>query len=175
MITGRYGTFANRADYVRAWRKANWSRLKDSSNKQARSWAISNPEKRKQIMRSWRAKNRSRIRTYYRNRRHNNPQVAMAVRLRTRIASVLRRKRLRKCNTTVLLLGIDLDGLRRHIESLFLPGMTWENRRLWHIDHIRPCASFDLTDPVQQHQCFHYSNLQPLWWKDNLSKADKTT
>ena len=45
--------------------------------------------------------------------------------------------------------------------------------RGWHIDHIKPCASFDLTDPKQQQQCFHYSNLQPLWWYDNLSKGDK--
>ena len=48
--------------------------------------------------------------------------------------------------------------------------MSWENMGEWHLDHIRPCASFDLTDPDQQRQCFHYSNLQPLWASDNLSK-----
>lgn len=51
--------------------------------------------------------------------------------------------------------------------------MTWENKHLWHIDHIRPCASFDLTIPEQQRQCFKYLNCQPLWAKDNLSKGDK--
>jgi len=51
--------------------------------------------------------------------------------------------------------------------------MSWDNYgyRGWHIDHIRPCASFDLTDPEQQRECFHYTNLQPLWWQDNLRKG----
>jgi hypothetical protein len=51
--------------------------------------------------------------------------------------------------------------------------MSWDNhgKHGWHIDHIRPCASFDFSDPEQQQQCFHYSNLQPLWAGDNLSKG----
>lgn len=53
--------------------------------------------------------------------------------------------------------------------------MTWENYGVhgWHIDHIRPCKSFDLTDPEQQKECFHYTNLQPLWWWENLEKGGK--
>jgi hypothetical protein len=48
--------------------------------------------------------------------------------------------------------------------------MSWDNWSLkgWHIDHIRPISSFDLSDPAQQKECFHYSNLQPLWAIDNL-------
>ena len=62
--------------------------------------------------------------------------------------------------------------LKAYLELQFTDGMTWENRGNWHIDHIRPCASFDLTDPEQQKQCFHYTNLQPLWAADNLAKSD---
>jgi DNA/RNA endonuclease G (NUC1) len=53
--------------------------------------------------------------------------------------------------------------------------MNWENygKNGWHIDHIIPCASFDLTDPKQQKNCFHYTNLQPLWAADNIRKSDK--
>lgn len=51
--------------------------------------------------------------------------------------------------------------------------MTWENYGEWHIDHIKPCASFDLNDPEQQKLCFHYTNLQPMWAKENQKKADK--
>ena len=58
-----------------------------------------------------------------------------------------------------------------HLESQFQPGMTWENHGAWHIDHIRPCASFDFNDPKQQHECFHYTNTQPLWAADNLAKG----
>ena len=48
--------------------------------------------------------------------------------------------------------------------------MTWENRSLWHIDHIKPCISFDLTKEEEQKKCFHWSNLQPLWAKENIAK-----
>lgn len=53
--------------------------------------------------------------------------------------------------------------------------MSWENYGVggWHIDHIIPCASFELTDGDEQRKCFHYSNLQPLWWFHNLEKSDK--
>jgi hypothetical protein len=76
---------------------------------------------------------------------------------------------------TLELLGCTIQELKIHLESQFEEGMSWENysKAGWHVDHIRPCASFDLTDPTQQKQCFHYSNLQPLWAKDNLSKGSK--
>ena len=74
-----------------------------------------------------------------------------------------------------------MKKLKRHLESRFEPGMTWDNygnpngdhTDCWHIDHIIPCAAFDLTDPIEQKQCMHYSNLQPLWAKDNLMKGSK--
>jgi hypothetical protein len=75
--------------------------------------------------------------------------------------------------STIDLVGCTMEEFRRHIESLWLPGMSWENygRRGWHIDHRKACARFDLTDPEQQRACFHFSNTQPLWAWDNLSKG----
>ena len=70
------------------------------------------------------------------------------------------------------LTGCTVAELRQYLEAQFTDGMSWENRSEWHIDHVRPCASFDLTDPEQQRECFHYTNLQPLWAADNLSKSD---
>lgn len=71
------------------------------------------------------------------------------------------------------LLGCSIEFLREWLASQFQPGMSWSNhgKRGWPIDHVKPCATFDLSDPKQQHECFHYSNLQPLWWRDNLSKG----
>lgn len=76
---------------------------------------------------------------------------------------------------TELLIGCSINQLREHLESLFKPGMTWANhgKRGWHIDHKLPCNSFDLRDVNEQKKCFHYTNLQPLWWNENLSKGDK--
>jgi hypothetical protein len=70
--------------------------------------------------------------------------------------------------------GCAAEELKKHIESKFDSGMKWENYgTYWEIDHIRPCASFDLTDREQFAQCFHYSNLQPLPVSVNRSKKDK--
>ena len=50
---------------------------------------------------------------------------------------------------------------------------SWDNYGAWHIDHRRPCASFDLSDLNEQRKCFHFSNLQPLWAIDNIHKGNK--
>jgi hypothetical protein len=93
--------------------------------------------------------------------------------LRRRMGKVL--KGLRSAGSVEDLVGCTLAQLRGHLESKFQPGMTWHNRgfRGWHIDHIRPCASFDLADPEQQRKCFYYNNLQPLWAADNMRKGAK--
>lgn len=72
-------------------------------------------------------------------------------------------------------IGCTKEELLKYLESKFSEGMSWENygRKGWHIDHIIPCSFFDLTDTEQQKKCFHYTNLQPLWWDDNLRKSNK--
>lgn len=77
-----------------------------------------------------------------------------------------------KSKSTMELLGCSIEELKTYLESKFKQGMNWENHSFygWHIDHIKPCASFDLSKSQQQKICFHYMNLQPLWAKDNLSK-----
>lgn len=111
-------------------------------------------------------------RKYNIKRRLNEPEFKILCNLRGRIRSAL--KNTRKSKTTKELLGCSIPSLKAHLESKFQPNMSWENYGKWHIDHIKPCSSFDLTDLNQQKQCFHHLNLQPLWAKDNLSKSDKT-
>jgi hypothetical protein len=79
----------------------------------------------------------------------------------------------KRCKTMELT-GCSLEELTQYIESKFITGMSWENYGEWHIDHIRPCASFNLEDIEEQKKCFHWSNLQPLWAKDNLRKGSRT-
>jgi len=74
---------------------------------------------------------------------------------------------------TESMIGCKLEDLATHLEHKFKRGMNWNNHgNGWHVDHIIPCAFFDLTDEKQMMQCFHYTNLQPLWAEDNLSKSD---
>ena len=104
-----------------------------------------------------------------RRRLADSPEFAILKRLRSRLYQAV----VNKAGRTKELLGCTIDELMLHLESQFTDGMSWENRHLWHIDHIRPCSSFDLTDAEQQRQCFHYTNLQPLWAADNRAKSDR--
>lgn len=78
-----------------------------------------------------------------------------------------------KSARTIELIGCSTDELVEHLEKQFTDGMTWDNYGDWHVDHIRPCASFDFSKPEQQRECFNYNNLQPLWAEDNRRKSDK--
>lgn len=98
-------------------------------------------------------------------------------RLRERIRNALKCQGMTKSNATKELTGATVDEVRAMLESKFWPGMTWDNagsgEGKWNIDHILPLASFDLTDPENQKIAFNISNLQPLWWRDNLEKSDQ--
>lgn len=127
--------------------------------------------------REYHAKNKEKIMRqklrYERNRSAIDPQFRCRKLLRNRIIECLKLHNTIKSKRTMELIGCDREFLVKWIESQFVEGMTWKNHgvRGWHIDHIRPCASFDLTDPREQEKCFHYTNLQPLWAKLNRSKG----
>jgi hypothetical protein len=108
----------------------------------------------------------------YNKKRLSDSQYKVANSIRGRVWSGLSRVQKKKTSKTVDLIGCSWEYLYFYIESQFKKGMTWDNYCFdgWHIDHIRPCASFDLTDIEQQKQCFHYTNLQPLWAKENFRK-----
>jgi hypothetical protein len=91
--------------------------------------------------------------------------------LRGRIYSAL--KGYAQSLRTLDLIGCTIKQLKKHLRKQFKPGMTWKNHGKWHVDHIKPCASFDLSKAEEQSQCFHYTNLQPLWALENISKGDR--
>jgi hypothetical protein len=110
-------------------------------------------------------------RQYFRKLRAESPQYKLTVNLRRRLVKALKAKNATRCARSFDLLGCQPYELRTHLERLFSPGMTWENYGTWHMDHIRPLASFDLQDPEQQKIAFHFSNIQPLWGSDNIRKG----
>lgn len=103
-------------------------------------------------------------------RNKNNPLGKLKLTLRRRIRNVLQGKE--KRGTYIDLLGCTPEFFMSYIESLWQPGMTWENRgfRGWHLDHIIPCYTFDLSKEEDQKKCFHYTNQRPLWMKDNVRR-----
>jgi hypothetical protein len=78
-----------------------------------------------------------------------------------------------KSKRTMELIGCSIEELQEHLESQFQKGMNWDNYGEWHVDHIKPCALFDFSKEENQRECFHYTNLQPLWAVDNIRKSDK--
>lgn len=111
-------------------------------------------------------------REYIKQRRHNDISFKILCNLRTRTWRALKGK-VKKSNKTIKLVGCSIEFLKKHLEKQFTEGMNWDNYGKWHVDHIKPCASFDLTKESEQRECFHYTNLQPLWAKENLSKGRK--
>lgn len=100
-----------------------------------------------------------------------DPHFKLKLNLSHRINLALKTKGVSKSKRTRELIGCTVSELWQHLEKQFQPGMTKENYGKWHIDHIKPCALFDLTKEEEQIKCFHYTNLQPLWAIDNIRKG----
>lgn len=169
----------------RAWKKAKDSARKSlfyKENREAvlvrnKKWKQENPALVEQQRRTYNQKNRQDhnlyLIEYKKAQRVANPLIRLLESLRTRLYKALRAQGTRKDKKTIELLGAPIAVVRQHLAGTFQLGMTWENYGIWHVDHIRPCASFDLSDPAQAKSCFHYTNLQALWAADNLKKGDR--
>lgn len=107
------------------------------------------------------------------HRRDTDPQYALKERVRSRIRIALKNARTSKSQKTMDLIGCSYSFLREYLENQFRDGMAWDKPYSFHIDHIRPISSFDLNDLDQLKAACHYTNLQPLYPKENLSKGTK--
>jgi hypothetical protein len=172
--------------YFQEYRKKNRIRI----NKLQKKWAHS--EKGKKYKKEYRLKNIEKLTKYDAERRKKpgykekfnlnyknwinkklkeDPHFKIKQNLSHRIYMAL--KGVAKSKKTIDLLGCTIEEFWIHLEKSFKLGMNKENYGKWHVDHIRPCASFDLTKPEEQVKCFHYTNLQALWAHENISKSDK--
>lgn len=138
-----------------------------------------NKQKIKKKRQEYEKKNRQRINfvanKYYQNRLKCDVNFRLAHIFRCRIKDALKYQKTTKENSSSVLLGCSIVAARKYIQSKFKHGMTWKkflNGEI-HIDHIKPCIMFDLTNPEEQQRCFSLSNLQPLWKIDNLQKGSR--
>lgn len=155
---------------------------KEAKRQYNRIYQKQNKDRINQQKKDQRRINPIKFRERYKNRFHTDSQFRLAQNIRTRIRKALERNS--KSGKSLDLLGCTILELKVYLENRFLPTMTWENYgALWHIDHIKPCSSFDLTNEGEQRKCFHYTNLQPLFavttiidgveYIGNLEKSDK--
>lgn len=129
--------------------------------------------------REFREKNReyvnARYREYFAYRMNNDIQFKTRYVIRRLCNTAIRNQKAKKLFKIENLIGISLAKVKLWLEMNFEEGMNWDNYGLngWTIDHIEPCANFDLSDPEEQKKCMHWSNLTPMWHKDNNAKNNK--
>lgn len=168
-------------------------------NKEAerkRLWKIANKERERENNKRWYEANRDlvarRKADYYLNnaeneklrskifrklhpkkRRPKNPQERVIANIRSKVSHIIAGRY--KKSRTEKYIGCSFEELKKHLESQFLPEMTWDNygQYGWHVDHIIPLKAFDLSMESNLYKAWHYSNLQPLWWRDNIRKGKK--
>jgi hypothetical protein len=185
-------------EYSREYRKNNTDKLNLYDKERRDSLTAEEKDAKKKYHKQYQEKNKERIaeqkrikyqdnkheinhtkkeynNRYRRERKQRDPEYKILVNLRRRMNSAIKNGSGFKCGSSKELLGGELEVIKEHLESQFTNGMSWDNYGYdgWHIDHIKPCSSFNMSDPVQQRECFHYTNLQPLWKRDNLIKGNK--
>lgn len=157
----------------RAWKDRNPEQVRAQANRR-RSEDAERVNARQQ---AWREKNaellRQKARIYMQRKLQADGLALLRARLRARLHKGLARVDLKKARGTAEALGCSFSELRGHIERQFLKGMTWENRSEWHIDHIVPLATAKTEEDVIRLN--HFTNLRPIWAKDNLSKGAQIT
>ena len=143
-------------------RKNYYLKNKDKIIKRNNEQRIKDPEKRK-IWENNRHSLRAKVDINYKLRKN----------LRNRLYQAIKNNY--KTGSAVKDLGCSIEEFKRYIESLWQPGMTWDNYGPdgWHIDHKNAISKFDLTNEEQLKKACNYTNLQPMWAKDNLSKGNK--
>jgi hypothetical protein len=152
------------------WHRANAYRYKEKR----KLYRERTKEHRAKKLREWYLANKKYANAYsvaYKRRRYaRDPSYKLAKLISARCRDAV--KHSYKTGRAIDALGAPIDEVRRHIERMFAPGMSWENfGRKWQLDHIRPLAGFDLTDPAQFAEAFHFLNLRPLVKRRNLSKG----
>jgi hypothetical protein len=163
----------NNKEKIQARSKRYYAKNKNKIQEYKRRWQQKHKKRNAKREKLWRQTHKKQQKEYHRKRRQDIDYRILSS-LRVRLWHAMRANSAVKSRRTMELVGCSIPELKKHIQSLFSQGMTFDNygkdKGRWSIDHIRPCALFDLSDPEQQKICFHYTNLRPLWSTENMSK-----
>lgn len=160
---------------IKEKKKIHREENQEQYNKKRREKYLKNRDKERTQQKIYFNNNKHIWNIYSKNQYRNNPIFKLKLILRNRINKIINSNL--KSGSVIEDLGCTIEQLRKHLEKQFKSGMTWENHSQfgWHIDHIKPLASFDLTNREEFLQACHFTNLQPLWWDENLSKSSRVT
>lgn len=160
----------NNRDKLRVMYK---NRNPEEKKASSRACYLKHKERRLKEMLDYRNNNKEKVAKRHSDYIKNNPDARLRLNLRTRINQAL--KSSAKAGSAVKDLGCTIEEFKIYLENKFRDGMTWENKgkKGWHIDHIIPLSSFDLKNRKEFLKACHYTNMQPLWWHENLSKSDR--
>lgn len=158
-----------RREAKRRWRAENPGVYREYN----RRWRAENPEAVQAAQRRWYAANPEAYSEYCNRRYATEPAFALRHATRNRIHKALNAAvgSPGKTRPTLELLGCSAEEYRIYLEALFEPGMSWNNRGEWHIDHIVPVAAFDLATDEGQRRAFVYTNTRPMWAAENMTKG----
>ena len=166
---------ANNKEAIKDRQKNYYLKNKDTlnvkSNIYKKTWRKKNKDKIKLQDKLYHQKNKQRIYEYRKNKIKIDIKTKLARRLRDRLRCAIKNNQ--KTGSAVKDLGCTISELKIYLESKFQLGMTWGNYGKWHIDHFLPLSKFDLTNREELLKAVNYTNLQPLWATDNLSKSNK--
>jgi hypothetical protein len=145
---------------------------KKSTSETNKKWRENNLDRLKHLRVEWKKKNPNYHNDYMTDLYRTNSNFRIVNLLRNRFRKIVKRNHKEK--SVLKLVGCSIEDFRNYIESKFLPGMSWENHGVWHLDHIIPCEYFteNIQDIRVQEQCFHFTNYQPLYSSDNFAKND---
>lgn len=165
------------ANYQKVWRERNPEKVKAHGRRHRLKHLEQERQRNRRFAKSNRSLANARWKRWYhskgRNQRKNDYTLKIKRRLHRRLSDVLRRAGIKKTDRIIPLLGCSIASFIVYIESRFEVGMSWDNYGKWEIDHILPCALFDLSNPEHRRRCFHFSNLQPLWAVVNRRKGKR--
>lgn len=155
--------------------KLYYSNNKESISNRRKKWSLDNKEVISEKWREYRQKNRKRLNQqgsiYRKNKRKLDPLYKLRENIRSLILISIKKQGFSKESKTFEILGCSLDEFKIHLENQFTEGMNWQNMGKWHMDHIKPISLARTENEVIELN--HYTNFQPLWAKDNLSKGKK--
>lgn len=156
-------------EYMRGYRIRNKERLLAQARAYKKRYYGANPELKAVADRKYRKKYKDELLAKRKTKLRTNINFRLACNLRNRFKTALRSGY--KNGSAVKDLGCSIEEFRLYIASKFTTGMSWDNYGEWHLDHIKPLSSFDLTQRTEILKACHYTNIQPLWRFDNLSKG----